>query len=322
MGAEQHRIVQAHGLTKVFDERTVVDNIDLEVDSGVIVGLIGPSGSGKTTTTRLLLGIVKPTAGTVEVFGRPPDTFTADERVRVGYMPQLLALYPNLSIQQNLRFAASIYGVSPLRRQRLREALTFVELTEHRRKRLRDASGGMQRRVALAATLLHDPDLLFLDEPTAGVDPVLRLKFWQHFADLRDQGRTLFVTTQYVSEAAHCDRVALLVQGRLLAYTTPEGLRRSAFGGDYLDVVTETDVGADLLRSVRAVPEVVSVESTRSDGRGFRALVEDGDRDAAPLRAAVERSGVPVSSISRHLPTFDEAFVKLVADHSAADVPA
>ena len=219
-------VVKCRNLVRTFGDQTVLDGVDLDVAPGTIVGLIGPSGCGKTTLIRILLGVREPTSGTVEVLGRQPDHFSASERARVGYMPQLPSLFPNLSIWNNLRFAAALYGVRRRgRRQRLRQLLDFVGLGDDGGKLLGHASGGMQRRLALAAALVHDPALIVLDEPTAGIDPILRERFWTHFQSLRDAGRTLIVSTQYVGEAADCDVVAVMFAGRVLAFDTPDGLR-------------------------------------------------------------------------------------------------
>src|SRR5215204_6141923 len=162
----------------------------MDVHRGTIVGLVGPSGCGKTTLLRTFLGIREPTSGEVRVLGVPPDHFTPAERARIGYMPQLPALFPNLSIWNNLRFSTAVYGVRRRgRKRRLRQLLEFVGLGDDRKKLLRDASGGMQRRLALASALVHEPELIMLDEPTAGIDPILRERFWTHFRALRDSGR-------------------------------------------------------------------------------------------------------------------------------------
>ncbi|MCI0396074.1 MAG: ABC transporter ATP-binding protein [Chloroflexi bacterium] len=209
-----------------------VDRINLIVPQGKIFGFIGPSGSGKTTTIRMMTGTYKPTAGEVHVLNVPPRAFGSSMRERIGYMPQLFVLYPELTVWENLNFTASLYGMFFRRSKRLKELLDFVELSEDRHKLVRNISGGMQRRLSLAATLAHNPEVLFLDEPTAGIDPILRRKFWDLFRELQGQGRTFFITTQYVSEAAYCGLVGVLVEGRLIALDTPEGLHRRAYGGD------------------------------------------------------------------------------------------
>jgi ABC-2 type transport system ATP-binding protein len=225
-------------VTKSFGDEDALNGIDLTVAPGTILGLIGPSGSGKTTLIRTLTGILGIDDGELSVMGIDPRAFRSRDRRRFGYMPQLSVLFPNLSLLSNLSFVASLYGVPLRRRRRMREVLEFVDLWEHRRKRLCDCSGGMQRRLALAATLVHGPELLFLDEPTAGIDPILRERFWTRFRELRDSGRTLLVTTQYVGEAATCDVVAVMSEGRILIVDTPDGLRRAAFG-DALDAMDE-----------------------------------------------------------------------------------
>jgi ABC-2 type transport system ATP-binding protein len=161
-----------------------------------------------------------------------PGKLNHHDREKIGYMPQHFVLYPDLSVWENLSFVASVYGLGFGRSKRMKELLEFVELWDDRHKRVSQISGGMQRRLSLASTLVHEPKIIFLDEPTTGLDPVLRQKFWGHFHNLKESGITLFVTTQYVSDAAYCDLVGMLVEGRLVTLDTPKGLRRQAFGGD------------------------------------------------------------------------------------------
>lgn len=226
--------VRTSGLVKYFGSEIALDNVDMVVPRGVILGVIGPSGGGKTTLIRILTGVLAPSSGRVNVLGHEPATADAAQRRRVGYMPQASVLFPNLSVWSNLQFVASLYALPVRRRRRLRGLLELVDMWEHRHKRLDRCSGGMQRRAALAAALVTDPDLLFLDEPTAGVDPLLRERFWEHFHAVRDTGRTIVVSTQYVGEAALCDLVAVMARGRLIALATPDDLRR-AIGGDVTD---------------------------------------------------------------------------------------
>jgi len=171
-------VISAKNLTKKFGDETAVEDVSFDVPRSSIFGFIGPSGSGKTTTVRLLTGVYTPTEGQATVLDHNPARFSQNDRARLGYMPQLFVLYPHLTVWGNLDFAASLYGMGLSRGKRLKAALTFVELYEHRSKLARNISGGMLRRLSLAATLVHDPELLFLDEPTAGIDPVLRHKFW------------------------------------------------------------------------------------------------------------------------------------------------
>jgi ABC-2 type transport system ATP-binding protein len=225
-------------------------------------------------------------------------------------MLQHSVLYKNLTVWENLDFASSIYGVAPPRGKRLRQVLDFVELAEHGRKPVRNISGGMQRRLSLAAALVHEPELLFLDEPTAGIDPVLRRKFWQQFHALRDQGRTLLVTTQYVGEATYCDVVAILEAGRLLFMETPPGLRRRAFGGDAVDIRCATPLGSmalEQLWELAPVRDVITVDEAT-----VRLIVDEAETAIPTLLAWSQEQSAPVESIQEYLPPFDDIFVTLI----------
>lgn len=243
-GGDPGHVANAAGVRKVFPNGDGVQHLDVTIPAGRIFGLVGPSGSGKTTTVRLLLGVHAPDAGELRVLGQEPINFSAADRQRIGYLPQESLLYPELSLRHNLDFMASIYGMpwrtkvvptGSARRARARvdEVLEKVGLADRQKRRLAHASGGEKRRLALAAALVHDPELLILDEPTAGIDPVLRQELWRHFTDLRDEGRSVIVTTQYVAEADNCDEVAILVEGRLLHVGTPSELKREAFGDTF-----------------------------------------------------------------------------------------
>lgn len=317
--ADRPPVISARGIVRSFGNVIALDGLDLDVPPATIYGFIGPSGSGKSTAIRVLTGIDQPDEGTVEILGADPMGFSAADRARLGYMPQLSVLFPSLSIRENLTFVASIYGMPLRRRKALRKALEFVELYDHRRTRLREASGGMQRRLALAAALVTEPEIIFLDEPTAGIDPVLRRKFWDHFAALRDEGRTLFVTTQYVTEAAYCDIVAVLNAGRVVAVATPEDLRRQAFGGDLLDVGSGHPMTPSSRESLGRVDGVVRVEPLTADGRRNRVVVEDAARDTPTVQEWLERRDLRVEELRQHVPPFDDVFVELVRDPGSPD---
>jgi ABC-2 type transport system ATP-binding protein len=304
--------VRARNLTRLFPSGVGVKDLDLDVEAGTIFGFIGPSGSGKTTTVRLLTGVLAPDEGELSVLGTRPVDFNRTERTCLGYMPQASVLYPDLSLWENLGFCASLFGMPWRgRRRRMEEMMTLVELTDAKGRLMRHASGGEQRRLALAATLVHDPELLLLDEPTTGIDPVLRRKFWDHFTSLRNEGRTLFITTQYVGEAAYCDRVGVLANGHLVTIDTPDGLRRQAFGGDVLDVSLASPISAiDLEQMVEATG---ASRSQRLSPTTVRLTVEDAG-DVSPIISswALDR-GVEVESVDQFLPPFDDVFVELVS---------
>jgi ABC-2 type transport system ATP-binding protein len=312
--ADRDSVISARGIVRRFGDVTALDGLDLDVPEGTIYGFIGPSGSGKSTAVRILTGIDRPDEGSAEVLGTDPADFTSAERACIGYMPQLSVLFPSLSIWENLTFVASIYGMPLRRRKALRQALAFVELYGDRKTQLRQASGGMQRRLALAAALVTQPEVIFLDEPTAGIDPVLRRKLWDHFGALRDEGRTLFVTTQYVTEAAYCDLVAVLNRGWIVAVETPDDLRRRAFGGDLLDVGSGHPMSPDARDSLARVDGVVRVDPLTGDGRRNRVVVEDAATVLPTVQAWLERRDLRVEDVRQHVPPFDDVFVELVRD--------
>lgn len=304
-------IIDLQQAGKAYGAHDAVDSVTLSVPPGAIVGLIGPSGCGKTTLVKLMTGIARPTSGRVRVFGTDPVDFDTRTRRRFGYMPQLPVLFPNLTVWGNLGFIASVYGMSLRhRRRRLGELLELVDLAEHRNKLLSECSGGMQRRLTLAATLVHDPELLFLDEPTAGVDPILRERFWQHFRSLRDQGRTIVVPTQYVGEAVACDLVAVMAGGRLVTVRHPDELAEFAFGGTPLRVdIADGWVSAAELADLRAQRFVRS--AVRTDD-GMIVVVDDPAVDASRLRDRLEFTHAVVAGIEPLQPSFDDIFVRII----------
>lgn len=310
---DNNTIIKTQGLTKTFHEEIAVQDVSMEIPRGAIVGFIGPSGSGKTTTVRLLTGIYKPTAGSSTVLGYHPGNFTRNIREKIGYMPQLFALYPELSVWENLNFAASIYGLNfKNRKAHFNELLDFVDLTEHKKKLARNLSGGMKRRLSLAATLVHSPELIFLDEPTAGIDPVLRRKFWDHFKSLQANGCTLFITTQYVGEAIYCDLVGVMVEGRIVTMETPELLRYKAFDGEMVDLHTRQRLIHKDLLQLRKLPFVRKKNVTRLDGNGVRLVVEKANTAIPALLEWCNAEFVNVETIEQYLPPFDDVFVELV----------
>jgi len=307
-------IIRTEGLTKQFGQEFAVRDVSFEVPAGKIFGFIGPSGSGKTTTVRMLTGFYAPTAGRATVLGHSPSEFGPSIRQKIGYMPQQFVLYPTLTVWENLNFTASIYGMPLQRQARLNELLEFVQLTEHKRKLARNLSGGMKRRLSLAATLVHNPPLLFLDEPTAGIDPVLRHHFWEHFRKLQDEGHTLFVTTQYVGETAYCDLVGVMVRGRLLVVDTPGGLRRRAFAGEMVHLYTQERLTHKDLLLLAQLPFVHAKPTRLDDEHGICLVVDRADTAIPPLVEWCRREYITVLSIEEYLPPFDEVFMKLVAE--------
>ena len=274
-------IIDIRNLTRRFEDLVAVDNLNLQVTKGEIFGLVGPDGAGKTTTLRLLCGLMHPTEGQIRVAGHDVTRELGAVKDRIGYMAQESVFFPDLTLRENLNFAASLVGMSMRRRERVEEMVEMVGLEGAVDRLLRDVSGGEKRRLSLAAALIHQPDLLFLDEPTAGIDPILRRRFWEHFENVAEGGVAMVVTTQYVGEAAYCDRVGVLSAGRILCFDTPDGLRRRAFGGDLFDLVLTAPPAADDLDRLSRLPGVGSIRWL--DDHSLRLVVEDAGTMAATL---------------------------------------
>ena len=296
------------GVSKRYNGHDAVSNLDLEIPSGAVVGIIGPSGSGKTTTIRMVTGSLAPTAGTVEVLGGRPGVLSRQVRERMGYLPQQFSMYPDLTVLENVDFAASVYGLILWRRYRRRRAvLELVDLWSVRGRRAERLSGGMRRRLELAAALVHEPDLLVLDEPTAGIDPLLRRVVWNEIHRLRDLGVTSLVTTQYVTEAEECDLVALISDGRRIAFGTPNELRRSALGGEVLEVTTTALFDAAPLAGSHGILHVRQIGP-----RNVQLIVADAGTSTADIVPAIAEAGGEVDSVREIRPTFDEVFSELI----------
>jgi ABC-2 type transport system ATP-binding protein len=311
---ERPMAIKTRELTKAFSGEIAVNSITMDVPEGSIFGFIGPSGSGKTTTVRLLMGLYDPDSGEISVLGERPSNFTRSEREQIGYLPQLFVLYPDLTVWENMNFAASLYGVSFVRGKRLNQLLDLVELREDRHKLVRNISGGMQRRLSLAATLIHNPSLMFLDEPTAGIDPILRKKFWDYFKQLQSNHRTLFVTTQYVGEAAYCDFVGVMSEGKLLTVNTPDGLRHEAYGGDIVRLGSTDRIDYEFRREVQDLPKLKARILNATDYE-LQLLVDDAATATPYLVEYFRDRRKTINLVENYLPSFDDVFVKLIEKH-------
>ena len=307
-------VVSVAGVSRKFGDRVVVRDMDFEVGAGTILGIVGPSGSGKTTTIRMVTGALAPTSGDIRVLGERPTRFHRSTRERIGYMPQLFTLYPDLTARENVDFVASLLGLLwPRRRRRTKEVLTLLQLWDVRGRRAGQLSGGMKRRLELAAALVHQPDLLILDEPTAGIDPLLRRTVWDEIHRLRDGGATAVVTTQYVTEAEECDYVALVAGGRRIAFGTPDEVRRSALGGEVVEVTMHDLFDASTLHGGSGV------RSIRQTGpKSFQMVVDNAGTATPEAIQAMAEAGVEVESIREFRPTFEDVFTALVERDRAA----
>ncbi|HEV7810697.1 MAG TPA: ABC transporter ATP-binding protein, partial [Candidatus Limnocylindrales bacterium] len=314
---DANQLVVMQDVARRFEDRDVVHEINLTVPRGTILGIIGPSGAGKTTTIRMLTGAIAPTRGRIRVMGTEPKRFSRAERERIGYMPQLFTLYDDLTAGENVDFVASLFGMLfRRRRRRVKEVLKVVDLWDARKRRAGRLSGGMQRRLELACALVHEPELIILDEPTAGIDPLLRGSIWEELHRLRDSGRTLLVTTQHVSEAEECDAVAMIVGGTIIALATPDELRRMATNGDLLDIETASVYDATKLIGTEGVAEV-----TQDGPRHLRVVVDDAGSALPDVVDRIRAAGVEIESAREHRLSFDEIFAILVARYHATVGP-
>jgi ABC-2 type transport system ATP-binding protein len=312
--AAAREVLRLEDVSMRFGDITALRDANLAVMGGTILGIIGPSGAGKTTMIRVLTGALKPTTGRARVLGQDPRHFTRGAREQIGYMPQQFTLYPDLTARENVDFVASLFGMLWVRRwRRTREVLEIVDLWDARKRRASDLSGGMQRRLELACALVHDPQLYFLDEPTAGIDPLLRGRIWEELHRLKDAGRTLLVTTQYINEAEECDHVALIAEGALIALAPPEELRRMASGGDIIEVETAAPFDPASLKSDLEIKGLERVGPTV-----FRAVVEDAGAALPDVVDAARSSGAEVVASREYRISFDEVFALLVDRHRRA----
>lgn len=311
MVAERAAAIAAHGLRRSFGSIRAVEELSLEVAPGHIFGLVGPDGAGKTTTMRLLCGALPPDAGAAQVAGFDVVSQGEEVKRRIGYVPQRSSLYGELTVAENLRFWAGVHEVrgEALARRR-RRLLAFSRLAPFEDRLARDLSGGMRQKLSLACALIHEPQVLFLDEPTTGVDPVSRDEFWELLLELAAGGTTIFTSTAYMDEAERCARVGLLHQGRLLAQGAPQEVRAQAA----LELV---EVTCDHLARGRAVAaKAAGVRWIEVFGDRLHVAVGSAAEALAPVRSRLEQAGVRVDDIRPAHPGLEDAFFELVRRNS------
>ncbi|MBI3160808.1 MAG: ABC transporter ATP-binding protein [Chloroflexi bacterium] len=295
-------VIVTEGLTKRFGDFTAVDAVTFAVEAREVVGYLGPNGSGKTTTIRMLLGLLRSSAGRAEVLGYDIDRETEAIRQRVGYMSQKFALYDDLTVWENLTFYAGVYGV--METGHLTDTLARVGMGDLHRERVADLPVGWRQRLALATAIVHNPRLLFLDEPTSGVDPLARRAFWDLIYELVESGITAFVTTHFMDEAEYCQRVGIMRAGRLLAMDAPSALKREALPGRAWDVRP-----ADLLAALAALEAAPGVQRVGLAGDHLRVIAAADVEGAALAKAAGDgRAGVEVTPAE---PSLEDVFLAL-----------
>ena len=314
MAAPPEFAVSVRDLVRRFGDFVAVDRVSFDVRAGEVFGFLGPNGSGKSTTIRMLTGLLVPTAGAGRVAGF--DIIRESQAIKdvIGYMSQKFSLYEDLTVEQNLDFYAGIYRVARDRKPaRKRWALEMAGLRGRGASLTRELAGGWRQRLALACAVLHEPRILFLDEPTSGVDPVSRRGFWDLIRALAREGVTVFVTTHYMDEAEYCDRLALIHQGRKIAEGTPEQLKRERMRGDVLEVAVDRPV--DALELLSREPEVLEVAMF---GALLHAVVGDAARDAGRVRAVLAGAGLGVLGVERIEPSLEDVFVSAIEAESGS----
>jgi ABC-2 type transport system ATP-binding protein len=304
--------VRVESLERRFGDFVAVDRISFEVAPGEIFGFLGPNGSGKSTTIRILTGLLLPTGGQGWVAGHDIWTEGAAIKGVIGYMSQRFSLYEDLTVGQNLDFYGGIYRVPKARKaEGKRWALEMAGLAGREGSLTRELAGGWRQRLALACAVLHEPRILFLDEPTSGVDPVSRRAFWGLIHAMARRGVTVFVTTHYMDEAEYCERLALLHQGRIVALGTPDELRRTRRAGELLEVAVDQPVEA--LERLGREPAVRDVALF---GPLLHVAVDDARAGAPVVRTALERSGIRVDRLEPIAPSLEDVFVSLIESQS------
>lgn len=300
--------VESIELTKTFDSFVAVDSVSFRVRKGEIFGMLGPNGSGKSTTIRMLCGLMDPTSGTARVAGVDVREDPEYVKARIGYMSQKFSLYTDLTAEENLRFYAGVYGVPrEVREQRIAEIVGLAGLQGKERTLTGDLSTGYRQRLALGSAIIHRPQIIFLDEPTSGADPVSRRSFWDLIYDVTAQGATVILTTHYMDEAERCDMVLLLSVGKVIAWGTPAELKRERIRGKILSI--DTSHPAACLEAAARLPGVTDVALY---GRSVHVLTQDPDT----LRKLAEKElcgkGVEVAGIREVAPTLEDVFVSLI----------
>ncbi|HEX9015727.1 MAG TPA: ABC transporter ATP-binding protein [Chloroflexota bacterium] len=302
--------VHAEGLWKRFGDVEAVRGLDLTVTRGEIHGLVGPDGAGKTTTIRMLCGVQTPDSGQVQVMGGDTSSEPELVRAKIGYMPQKFSLYGDLTVMENLAFFADLYGVSKADWEvRSAELLAFSRLEPFADRLAEFLSGGMKQKLALACTLIHGPELLLLDEPTTGVDPVSRREFWRILYSLLARGVTILVSTPYMDEAERCNTVSFMAGGRIVVSGTPGELKRLV-GRQILELRAEPRRAAMLVAR-----ELPAIEDVRVFGDSLHLVVSDAPKAEGIVRSALERQGIEILGLRQIAPSMEDAFMSLTSSY-------
>ncbi|MDP4199493.1 MAG: ABC transporter ATP-binding protein [Bacteroidota bacterium] len=299
---EPDLVLEVRGLNKSFGDTAAVRNLDLVVNPGEMLAIVGPDGAGKTTLIRMVCGITKPDAGSIMVLGLDLSHYASEIKPRIGYLSQQFSLYLDLTIDENIEFFAEIHGVKNYQTRR-DELLEFTRLTPFRERLAGQLSGGMKQKLALAATLIHTPEIIFLDEPTTGVDPVSRRDFWKILSSLTAQGMTIIMTTPYLDEAERASRVALMDHGSVLIVDTPQALRKQ-MKGQLFEIVTP-----DIRKAIELLKD--NTHAVQAFGDRLNVML-DADSDEASLQNRLHLGGIHIESLRSVQPSLENVFISLL----------
>ncbi|RME73095.1 MAG: ABC transporter ATP-binding protein [Verrucomicrobia bacterium] len=310
--ADSAVVVEAENLERRFGEFVAVAGISFAVRAGEVFGFLGPNGAGKSTTIRMLCGLLAPTAGRGRVAGFDMVTETERIKSRIGYMSQRFSLYDELTVEENIDFFSGIYRVARNRKKARKDwVLEMAGLQGHRRTRTAHLPGGWKQRLALGCAVLHEPPIVFLDEPTSGVDPASRRAFWTLIQEMAAAGTTVFVTTHYLEESEYCDRLAIIDRGRIVAAGTPTELKRDHMRGTVLEINCRRPFEA-----MRMLERLPGVREVALFGAGLHAVVDGDGEVAAMIRSRLEAAGFAPVEVASAVPSLEDVFVSLVEERS------
>lgn len=301
--------IQTSSLTRRFKQVTAVDALNLSIPAGELFGLVGPDGAGKTTLLRLLAGLLHISSGDGKVLGFDLQKQSEDLRWNIGYMAQNFSLYSDMSVEENLIFFADLFNVDQNdRKHRMQKLLTFAGLTDFRKRPAGKLSGGMQKKLALACTLIHQPQLLLLDEPTTGVDPISRREFWDILTELHLQGTTIVVSTPYMDEADRCSRVGLIYEGNMVRIDQPANIR-SSLEGDMIEVIV-----SDWQQAKPHLENLDGVYAVETYGETLRLQVDDAQKRISQVRSALINAGLNIQLIRHAQVRMEDAFIAMIRE--------
>jgi len=303
--------VSVRGLTRVFGAFTAVNKISFDVKQGEIFGFLGPNGAGKSTTIRMLCGILTPTSGSGLVGGFDINTQQEEIKQHIGYMSQKFSLYDDLTVEENIEFYSGIYKIPRAEKSaRMEEIIKLADIEDFRKSLTKTLSGGWKQRLALGCAILHKPRIIFLDEPTSGVDPITRANFWAIIKEMAGRGITVFVTTHYMDEAENCDRMTLIYKGSIIAMGTPEEMKTKFMKNDILGI--EVGGAQGLIDDIAKVP---GVKDAALFSASIHAVVEDAKAAISGIEALFKKEGIEKYSVKKVKPSLEDVFVSLIENY-------